>query len=354
MNWSLRFSLASILSSIHACSTYTMLFTGSVVLTPDQTRYIALLGHHHQQTGQDIEARQLDELVAICKQGVAEGKKFHILYERAGDAVQRFVHQKSILIELERAFESAAVPDCLVENVEIRDVGNAAYHIFNCEGNVLSDETRWNEGSKQFNELTFEDLFDEFEEHANELEPSMQQLVQEHPECPQAFLIEDKCADARRSLEKIRKFLQETELPFGTMILSLARERQGDCGGLAFATSNAFSHLFDLVIFRRLMQLDLDSQPIVIAGASHTLWVEQLACGALMWKSGLSCSNAFAQAPMPLDYRSLRSIILNESEWMQVANDTLKYLLKLSVASGKSFQALHKSIFSNYCKQGQP
>jgi len=334
-----RLCLFAILATIFVFPSHAMLMTGNTMVSPDKTRFIALLGHHHKRTGIDHEERQLIDLVAICKQGVQEGKKFHILYERSGDMPQFFRSEKNILGDIEEFFAEAQVPDCIIENIEMRDFSNAAYHIFSHNGDVRNEQATWNYGSKAFGELEFQDLFDEFEEYASELEPFAQRVVQENANCPEAPHVVRRYTLARNSLNKIKSFLRENELGYDTNILSLARERVADCRGLALTTRRAFSDLFDLHIFRRLMQLDPTAQAVVIAGSWHTMEVAQL-LSTLTWRSGLIKGFIFDEIPIPLTYRNLRSIVLNETEWTQIAKDMAKYLINFQMALGARLEAI--------------
>lgn len=345
----LRLFLFSFLPLIQAYSSHAMLVFGQTAVSPDKKRYIAYLGHHHEQTNTDIEARQLEALVAICKEGAQEGKKFHILYERTSDLMKFFMPRKTVLGDIEEIFTAAQVPNCTVENIEMRDCGAAAGHIFYYKGKVFGDDIAWNNNSKPFNELTFQDMFDEFEKYALEIEPFIQKMMQENAESPYIFLLEEKLLEAREPLNRIKEFLQTIERPAQTKILDLARERQDDCNALEKTTRHAFSDLFDLHIFRRLTQLDPSVQPLVVTGGIHSLRVNQL-FDELKWETCLIRGQMYREIGNPINYNTLRAIILNQTEWAGFRKDTFKYLSCVTVFFGTQFQTLRETILSRYCK----
>ena len=346
---SFRLSPIFYLVSLFISPCHAMLVAGHAVASPDQGRYVAFLGHHHDSDGWGHEARQLDELVAVCKEGISEGKRFHILYERFGDTVNALTPQKSILCDIEETFAEAQVPDCTIENIEIRDCSNAAAQMFEGGGPIEGPDLVWNKNSKPFGEITFQDVFDEFEKYASELEPFTQKLVAEYSELPHICLISLKSSQPREYLNRIKLYLEKNGLSEQTKIYDLAHERKNDCYELGYATSGAFAHLFDMHIFRRLIQLDPEVQPIVITGAWHSDEVEQLLQN-LNWGTSIRRGTRIIEKRKPLNYDSIRAIVLNESEWALAAKDTFKYLASIKLALGAQFQTLREAIVSRYCK----
>ena len=71
---SFRLSPIFYLVSLFISPCHAMLVAGHAVVSPDQGRYIAFLWHYHESDGWGHEARQLDELVAVCKEGISGGK----------------------------------------------------------------------------------------------------------------------------------------------------------------------------------------------------------------------------------------------------------------------------------------
>jgi len=345
-----HFSLFAILATISVFPSFAMLSSGAAVVSPDKSRYIAFLGHFHKETGRKHEARQLDALVAICKEGVQEGKKFHILYEATCDIIKHFTTKRRILTHLEETFAQAEVPDCIIENVEIRDCGMAASHIFRAEGVVIDPLLTWNTNSKPFEELTFQDVFDEFEKYACELKPFVEQISQVDPACPYRAFVEGRYLQAVDYLDDVKKYLQNNQLPNETKILKLARERVADCKKLGQSISSAFSGLFDSHIFRKVLTFDPSVQLIVIAGGVHAQEAEGL-LQAIGWEPRIykSC-DFFAEDDEPLDSQTIRSFVLNETEWDKRVKDTYKYLASMSISLGAQFQTLRDSIISRYCK----
>lgn len=339
MNLFLRFLFLLSLSLIYVSPFYAMLVFGQVGVSPDKSKYVAYLGHYHGRTTA-IETRQLEDLVSICKEGTWEGKKFHILYERSGDIIKVFTPLKGVLCHLEDVFAEAQVPNCTFENIEIRDASAAASHILDAQGKVFDPKLTWNnEGSKEFDQLAFQDVFDEFERHASEIKPFVDEVVQENADRPNVFLITEKYNAAYDSLNCVKKLLALRALTSQDKILNIARERPDDCQRLDTELHRAFSDLFDLHIFRRLTQLDPDVQPIVITGGMHSIGVAQL-FGELQWEDQLIKGTLFQEVYNPLGYRALRSIILNETEWTGFAKDTYKYWASIKLSLGARFQSL--------------
>ncbi len=327
-----------------------MLSSGAAVVSPDKKRYIAFLGHNHKETGRKHEARQLDALVAICKEGVQEGKKFHIFYEATCDLIKHFTTKRRILTHLEETFAQAEVPDCTIENVEIRDCGMVASHILDAQGVVIDPRLTWNANSKEFEELTFQDVFDEFDTYAHKLKPFAEQISQIDPACCRRAFVEGRYLQAQDYLDRVKQYLQSNQLPYQTKILELARERIADCKKLDDSLSSAFSGLFDLHIFRKVLTFDPVVQIIVIAGGVHTHEVELL-LRAIGWESRIyKSSDHYVEDHMPLDAQTIRSFVLNETEWDKKVKDTYKYLASMSSSFGIKFQTLFYSIIYKYCR----
>ncbi len=343
------FKLLLFLTSPFISHSHAMLFTGEVMISPDQSRYITLLGHHHRQTGWDHEGRQIDELIAICKEGVQEGKKFHILYEKIGPITRFLLPERSMLGDIEQDFANAQVPDCTFENIEIRDVSGAALDIFNPRRKVFEPLLPCGENSKTYGEVTFQDLFDEFESHAGKLEAFALNVVQEHPECPNVDLIHFKYTGARKRIDQIKQFLKENALFENEKLIDVALARKDDCLGFYRATRDAFNDLLELHILRRLLQLDPHIQPVVITGAMHTQMVYQ-SLDELRWQARLYKGDLFTETPVPLDYQTLRSFVLNETKWERVLKTTFTYWASLKVALVTRYQTLREAIISRYCK----
>lgn len=327
-------------SLIYSNQFYAMLVFGQVGVSPDKSKYIAYLGHYHGKISY-IEAQQLQDLVSICKEGVQQGKKFHILYEKMGDLI-KFEPVKGVLSHLEKVFAEAQVPNCTIENVEIRDASAAALHILDEKEKVLEySKLTWNnQGSKPLEEISFQDLFDEFERHALEIKPFVDKVVQENADCPNSFLIIAKYEDSYRNLNELKKLLAKKSLSHQEKILNLALENN-DKQRIAFEQMVrwAFSALFDLHIFRRLSQLDPDIQPIVITGGMHSIEAASL-FNDLKWESQLIRGMLFVDEYKPLSCDAMRSIILNETEWALRTKDVMKYLASIKLSLEARFQSL--------------
>lgn len=309
-----------------------MLVYGKSIVSPDTSKYIPFLGHYHGK-GSCIEARQLDELVSIVKEGVAQGKKFHVLYEKAGDLL-KFTPVRAVLSDLEEVFAESQVVNCTIENVEIRDLSAAALHLLDEKEKVLEySNLSWNKGGKSLGEITFQDLFDEFEKYAPAIKQFVEQITQENNKYPYLFLIAFKYEDSCGYLDEVKKLLTSKNLSLKEKVLAQAIQNS-DAERIAFERMIrwSFSALFDLHILHRLTQLDPDVQPIVITGALHSVEVPGLLSNR-GWESHLLKGDIFQEVYRPINYDAMRSIILNETEWALRTKDILKYLasIKLSI-----------------------
>lgn len=339
----------ALLAILFAFPSYSMVFTGQTLISPDGTRHAALLGHHHKQTGWDHEGRQIDELIEICKEGVKEGKKFHILYEKIGPLARFLLPQRSMLGDIEQDFAKAQVPNCTFENIEIRDASGVAWEIFQFKGKVLSPKIALKNSSKTLDELTFQDVFDEFEKYAGELEQFAVKTVEKHADYQNVWRVQFKYNDARWHIDKIKEFLQENNLNENSKILELALERKDYCDWLHRQTDSAFSHLLELHMLRRLLQVDSQICPIVIAGAWHTQELYRL-LEDVRWQLRFYESNIYVEIPQPFDYRMLRSLVLNESFWDSPTKTTFAYWVALKKAFAVQYQEAREAILARYCK----
>lgn len=338
-----------LVSCLFVFPSFPMLFTGQTLISPDGTRHAALLGHHHKQTGWDHEGRQIDELVAICKEGVKEGKKFHIMYEKMG-AIARFLRpERSMLGDIEQDFAQAQVTNCTFENIEIRDASSAAWEIFEFEGKVMHPKITLKDSTKTIDELTFQDVFDEFEKYAVELEQFASKTVDEHSDYPNVWRIQFKYNDARRHLDEIKEFLQQKNLDVNSKLLALALERKDCCDTLHRQTAFAFNHLLELHMLCRLLRVDAQTCPVVIAGAVHTQELFSV-LEDVRWQLRFYNSNLNIETPQPFDYQTIRSFVLNESLWDRTIKSTLKHWATLKTAFGSQYQSIREAILSRYCK----
>lgn len=241
---------------------HAMIVNGQQVLFEDQTLFFLSLNHSSEITAAQ-EKQQVAVLLESFKEDQAQQKKkLHVLFEGTGSALKEHVSTEKFLL-LDQEIKKRRLSGITVENIEIRDAGNAAFFIFD-DPNVSPSLPFYNLG------------FAHVQEAFNEKKQSQTVFV----DGIKNQLIQELCRKKlQQADDEFKKFTKQYAFydGFSKKIVDLARalskKESKKLGQLVF---NAFAQLLELHIVRRITELETTKRICIIAGEHHLLAIKPL------------------------------------------------------------------------------
>ncbi|TET06297.1 hypothetical protein E3J79_02500 [Candidatus Dependentiae bacterium] len=244
-----------------------------------------------------------------------EKSRLHILLEQPPSVVKIFDRTPAVTTDLADCIKK--MRNTTVENAEIRCVASAATFLFNPEIDPFEIFPRvvFDTAQKEcvVDDVTVADLISEYCDYKKQIEQFRNNTIP-----LKVRQVIDKEVD---SLEKEYKALENEikiqKLELSENLLAIAKRlKEVERSRLFTLVINTFGHLFELHLFKRMIELDV-SKIALIAGALHTIFVKQMleeagARALIFHTSGfdLSCNNVVPLEPKYLD-------IFTEPAWYE-------------------------------------